>query len=186
MSTTEEIWEKLHRKLRSFFLKRVPDKETAEELLQTTFLKIHENIERVKNSERISAWTFQIARNVLVDFYRAQAVAAEELAQDIEAENPVEENLNEEVASWLPAMIEELPEKYREALVLYEIEGLPQQAIADKLGISLSGAKSRIQRGRSKLKDVLLKCCSFRKDRRGNLIEYQKKRPGVTAQQRGT
>jgi RNA polymerase sigma-70 factor (ECF subfamily) len=175
LSTTEEIWEKLHRKLRGFFLKRVSDEGIAEELLQMTFLKIHENLGNVNSVERISAWTFQVARNVLIDHYRSQARAAEESAQEIEADSPEEGNLNEEVAGWLPSMIKKLPEKYREALILYEIEGVPQQAIADQLGISLSGAKSRVQRGRSKLKDILLDCCSFQKDRFGNFIDYERK-----------
>ena len=54
---------------------------------------------------------------------------------------------------------------------LAEIEGLPQQEVADRLGLSLSGAKSRIQRGRAMLKDALERCCRFEFDRRGNLAE---------------
>lgn len=175
--TTEEIWEKLHSKLRRFFLKRVSDEDTADELLQTTFLKIHENIEKLKEVERISAWTFRVARNVLVDHYRRRANAAEELAREIEAEDQKEHNLNEEIAGWLPAMIEQLPQKYREPLVMYEIQRLPQQTIADRLGISLSGAKSRIQRGRKKLKQILLDCCTLQTDRLGNFIDYERNQP---------
>lgn len=175
--STEEIWEKLHRKLRNFFLKRVSSDDIADELLQDTFLKIHENLARVDKVERISSWTFQIARNTLVDHYRSQARAALELADELEAEEQTPDNLNERVAGWLPAMIERLPEKYREALILYEIEGVSQQEIATRLDLSLSGAKSRVQRGRSKLKDILLECCTFQKDRLGNVINYRENAP---------
>ena len=56
---------------------------------------------------------------------------------------------------------------------LSEIEGLQQQEVADRLGLSLSGAKSRIQRGRALLKGVLERCCHFEFDRRGNVMGYE-------------
>ena len=72
---------------------------------------------------------------------------------------------------WQDEMIGQLPEKYQQALRLAEIEGLPPWAIADRLGLSLSGAKSRIQRGRALLKRELEACCRFEFDRRGNLMD---------------
>ena len=70
-------------------------------------------------------------------------------------------------------MIFSLPEPYRQALVLTEFEGLTQKELASRLGISLSGAKSRVQRGREKLKQDLLECCRFEFDRRGKVIECE-------------
>jgi RNA polymerase sigma-70 factor (ECF subfamily) len=64
-----------------------------------------------------------------------------------------------------------LPEPYRKALVLTELEGLTQQELADKVGISLSGAKSWVQRGRQQLKEMLTECCAFEFDRRGGVID---------------
>ena len=90
-----------------------------------------------------------------------------------------EDNLNQLILGWLPQMIAQLPETYRTAVELYEIKGIPQQKIADQLGISLSGAKSRIQRGREKLKSMLFDCCSFERDRRGNVIGFIQKSPIV-------
>jgi RNA polymerase sigma-70 factor (ECF subfamily) len=55
---------------------------------------------------------------------------------------------------------------------LAEIEGLSPQAVADRLGLSLSGAKSRIQRGRGMLTGVLEQCCDFEADGRGNVMDY--------------
>lgn len=68
-------------------------------------------------------------------------------------------------------LIAQLPETYREAVRLAEIDGFTQQEVADRLGLSLSGAKSRIQRGRVMLSDVLEQCCRFEFDRRGNLMD---------------
>jgi RNA polymerase sigma-70 factor (ECF subfamily) len=67
-------------------------------------------------------------------------------------------------------MIYSLPAPYREALLLTEFDGLTQQQLAARVGISLSGAKSRVQRGREQLKQMLHECCSFEFDRRGKVI----------------
>ncbi len=68
-------------------------------------------------------------------------------------------------------MIYSLPDQYREAVVLTEFDGLTQQQLADRLGITLSGAKSRVQRGRAHSKQMLDECCNFEFDRRGMVID---------------
>ena len=173
---TEQIWNLLGEKLRLFFLKRVSDEQVAEDLRQETFIRIHKHLGAVEDEDRLTGWVFRIARNLLVDHYRAKGRSD---TMDIPAHLPAadkdEENLNELVISWLPMMMAQLPEPYREAVELFELEGLPQQEIADRLGISLSGAKSRIQRGRQKLQELLFECCSFETDARGNVIGYVSK-----------
>ena len=74
-------------------------------------------------------------------------------------------------------MIQSLPEKYRDAVMMAEVDGLTQKEIAGKLGISISGAKSRVQRGRAIMKGMLLDCCRFYFDRRGNIIDYDRRSP---------
>jgi RNA polymerase sigma-70 factor (ECF subfamily) len=69
-------------------------------------------------------------------------------------------------------MVDELPDTYRDALLLTEYQGLNQRQMADRLGISFSGAKSRVQRARRMLRDMLLTCCHFELDRRGAIIDY--------------
>jgi len=70
-------------------------------------------------------------------------------------------------------MVDSLPADYRQALLLTEYQGLTQRELAQKLGLSVSGAKSRVQRAREKLKAMLLDCCHFEFDRRGKVIDYQ-------------
>jgi RNA polymerase sigma-70 factor (ECF subfamily) len=72
--------------------------------------------------------------------------------------------------TWLDEMIGSLPDGYRQAVRMAEIEEQSQQDVADRLGLSLSGAKSRIQRGRAILKDALQRCCSFELDVRGRVM----------------
>ena len=177
--STEKIWELLSTKLRSFFLQKVSDAQVADDLLQETFLRIHQKLVTLEDEQRITAWVFQIARNLVIDYYRSKGrYSAAPMPEDVEAPAIEKENLNEQVESWLPAMIAQLPDAYREAVELYELKEMPQQQIAEKLGLSLSGAKSRVQRGREKLKVLLYACCSFDKDSHGNVIDYRRKKSG--------
>jgi len=82
-----------------------------------------------------------------------------------------ETSAEQEIASGLREMVESLPEKYRQALLLVEFEGLSQIKLAKKLGISVSGAKSRVQRGRRMIKDALMRCCHFEFDKYGTIID---------------
>jgi len=69
--------------------------------------------------------------------------------------------------------MQRLPQKYLEALELYEFQGLSQKELSEKLGISYSGAKSRVQRGRKKLKYLLEGCCHIESDRYGNIVDFR-------------
>jgi RNA polymerase sigma-70 factor (ECF subfamily) len=78
-------------------------------------------------------------------------------------------------------MMSLLPPEHREALELAEIEGLSQQAIAERLGLSLSGAKSRVQRGRAALREVVEACCRVDFDRRGQVLDWERREGGCTS-----
>ena len=174
--TTEQVWESFHTHLQQFIRKRVPDDPTAEDLLQEVFLKIHQRIETVKDVKRLESWVYQITRHVIIDYYRDKerlwaaldAPEALELAEDLPDDDVVGE-----LFPSVRAMVKSLPEHDRQALVLTEYQGLTQRELAERLGLSFSGAKSRVQRAREKLKQMLLECCHFELDRRGHIIDYQ-------------
>jgi RNA polymerase sigma-70 factor (ECF subfamily) len=172
---TETIWSQLSDDLRRFIRRRVVDDHVADDLLQETFLRIHGNIHNLHESDRLAAWVYRIARNVIHDHYRAKN--GDVSLADIDVPE-VENGRNQLRASadiWLEELIGQLPQTYREAVRLSEIEGLPQHEVADRLGLSVSGAKSRIQRGRAMLRDVLDQCCAFQFDRQGNLMDCDPK-----------
>jgi RNA polymerase sigma-70 factor (ECF subfamily) len=172
--STEAVWSKLGPDLWKFIRRRVLDDHTADDLLQTTFVQIHRNLGGLKKAEQLAGWVYRIARNIVIDHYRNNSNGSslpESLATDDEHVNCI----RAKTIPWLEEMINELPEKYREAVQMAEIEGLPQQAVADRLGLSLSGAKSRIQRGRALLKKALDDCCTFQMDRRGNVLDCEPK-----------
>jgi len=113
-----------------------------------------------------------VARNAVIDFYRSDR-PTEALGEVPEAPtDPEGEDLQWELSKSVRDMMEGLHPEHREALYLTEYDGLTQKELARKLGISLSGTKSRVQRARSRLKAMLLDCCHFELDRRGRVMNY--------------
>ena len=182
--STEHAWQALSQQLRTFFRRRVRDDQLAEDLLQETFARVHNGLASLREQERLAAWVYRIAHNTLRDYFRTGFVSKEMLAPDgvgadaMPEEHTPDENYNEEIAAGLGCMVQQLPPRYREAIELAELQGLTQAEVGARLGLSLSGAKSRVQRGRDKLKDLLLECCHFELDRHGNVIDYQPQHRG--------
>jgi RNA polymerase sigma-70 factor, ECF subfamily len=172
---TEHTWYTLREPLRAFFRKRVRSEEAVEDLLQDVFLRIHTHADTLREEDKLESWIYQIARHRVTDYYRRQkpVVSLEETDQDALLEEMPEEDVQAALAPSVVAMVNALPEPYREALYLTEYQGLSQRDLATRLGLSFSGAKSRVQRAREKLKQLLLDCCHFEFDRLGRVIDYQ-------------
>jgi RNA polymerase sigma-70 factor (ECF subfamily) len=163
----------MSQQLHGFFRRRVKDDQLAQDLVQDTFLRIHNNLGALQDQERLAAWVYRIATSTLADHFRKSFVSKEILTNDFTLTNDQpEENYNEDVAGWLGQMVQNLPLPYRAAVEMAELAGVTQREVSDRLGISLSGAKSRVQRGREKLKDQLLQCCHIEFDRHGNITDY--------------
>jgi RNA polymerase sigma-70 factor (ECF subfamily) len=176
--STEQTWHEMNQQLRGFFRRRVGDDQLAEDLLQETFLRIHNGLVSLEDRERLGAWVYRIARNTLVDYLRKGTTAREIPTEDLTLiEKPFEETANEDVARWLGQMVQRLPAKYQAAVELAEFKGISQREVSERLGISLSGAKSRVQRGREQLKDLLVQCCRWELDRQGGVVDYQPRTP---------
>jgi RNA polymerase sigma-70 factor, ECF subfamily len=169
---TETIWRSLNAPLERFIRSRVPDTDTADDLLQDVYLKIHTRIDSLRDDERMQAWVYQIARNTVYDYYRSHKPALEITEVFPAPEDEADDEIAERLARSVRTMIDLLPPDYREALLLTDYEGLSQKELAERLGISLSGAKSRVQRARKMLREMLLLCCHFQFDRRGKVIDY--------------
>lgn len=178
--STEQIWKLFSNKLLSFLLDRVSDQQVAEDLLQETFIQIHKNLSNLEDEQKITAWILQITRNLLIDHHRIDHHRTKEMSASQLSDRDVYDfapendnyNINELVMGWLPMIIDQLPDNNRKAVRLYELNAVPPQEIADILNISLSGAKSRIKRGREKLKTIIFQCCSFEQDQHGNVIRF--------------
>ncbi|EJF09997.1 RNA polymerase sigma factor SigZ [Pontibacter sp. BAB1700] len=156
-------------KLRSFVLKRVRDKDEANDILQQLYVKLYKHCEQLQDVRNMNAWLYQIARNAVYDYYREQGRSMP-LEDEGKLEELSQEPERQDTESLILPLINMLPAEYAEPLRLSEIEGISQKEIAERLGMSYSGAKSRVQRGREKLKELFVECCHLELDRKGALV----------------
>lgn len=172
-------WQEFGDVLRAFLSRRVPAAD-VDDLLQDCYLKVSAGLPTLAEQERLGGWIFRIAHNLAVDHLRRRRHELRDRAEQdvVDSQAGATPDLQFEVGSWLGPMVERLPQKYAEVLRLSEIEGLPHREIAARLGLSVSGVKSRVQRGRGLLRDKLLACCVFEFDRRGRILDYEQNRPG--------
>ena len=168
------IWERLHQELFNFVLKKVRDRPTAEDIVQDVFIKVHTHVSQLKEGDKIIAWIYRIARNAVADHFRNNAKQLKPAEADWD--NGYHE-LNECVAPCLRILMERLPSEYRIPLELVELECLSQYDVATRLGISYSGARSRIQRARRMLKEKLDELYLIRTDPYGNVIVCEDRGP---------
>jgi RNA polymerase sigma-70 factor (ECF subfamily) len=189
---TEELWRLVHDGLRAFIAKRVNDHGQVDDLLQEVFLRVHRQIETVQDPGRVVPWIYQVTRNAIIDHYRKPGRQREipaGLSSELEVLNEVHTisdrtrdgdvaKLRAELSGCLRPMIERLSQDYRDAITLVEIEGLTQQAAAKQMGLSLSGMKSRVQRGRARLKQMLDDCCVIELDRRRAVVGFEERDAG--------
>lgn len=157
MVTLAELWREHRAGLRRFVRSRVGDPHDADDIVQDVFLRAQESLHRLDSAERAGAWLARIAANRIVDHYRARRVT-EELPEDLAADEPQDDPVVA-LAPCLAGMIERLPPAYRDALRLSEIDGIPQREVAQRMRLSISGAKSRVQRGRARLRQLVERCC---------------------------
>lgn len=161
VSPVTDFWSAHRSGLRDYIARRVRERENVDDILQETFIKVKAGLHTVKSEGSMTAWLYRVAANTIADHYRAQK-HWEELPADDELPAPDEQpDLLAELSVCLLPFIAELPETYRVALQLSEVEGLPQKLVAQRLGLSLSGVKSRVQRGREKLRLRMLDCCDI-------------------------
>ena len=169
-----ELWDHLHVRLCRLTCSRITNQEDAEDILQNVFVRIHTNVDTLRDQQKIESWVYQIARNSITDYYRSRKEPLELNDFPVVDEYP-EVNVPESLAPYILEVITSLPEEYRHALIQTEMEGISQKDFALQSGLSISGAKSRVQRGRQKVKDIMLTCCHFEFDVRGLVLEYYDK-----------
>lgn len=174
-SNLKAIWERYCCRLLAFIRGRIADESEAEDILQEVFIRIHRNL-CCQEWNKLDAWVYRITRNLIIDYYRGrkETVEVDETVPAREYDN-AETDPAARLSFSLREIIVRMPEPHRRALLLTEYEGLSQKELASRMGISLSGAKSRVQRAREKLRDMLLACCHFELDRRGRIIDYYKR-----------
>ena len=184
---SEPPWQPFVRRLRAFIASRVPAQE-VDDVSQDVLLRLHRGAAKLRDERKAQAWVYRIARHAIADFYRARG--KRDATREIELESiedptamPAEHlasfdgdhDVHEEVLSWLRPMAEELPEKYRRPLLMADFDGLPQREVARRLDLSLSGAKSRVQRARRLLAKELGSCCEVVLSAEGQVEDFMRR-----------
>jgi RNA polymerase sigma-70 factor (ECF subfamily) len=180
-------WQKLEGQLRPFVARRLSESADIDDVLQDIYLRIQAGVGQLRDSDRFGPWVYRVARSALADHGRSRARNPLPLGAPIEqdvsgppsdapenGDGSAEQGLAQNIAVFVAA----LPSPYREAITLTELQGMSQKEAAEMLGISLSGMKSRVQRGRQQIREMLQACCEIALDARGRVLSYDRRVDG--------
>lgn len=180
---TRLAWRELDAKLRPFVARRVRSEVDVDDIVQEVFLRMQRGLAELRDEERFGPWVYRVARSAIVDHHRRTSRDAlpsssleawgDSLPEDSAPTTDDERAIERELATYVAPFVAMLPSPYREALTLVELEGLSQKRAAEMLGISVSGMKSRVQRGRAKLREALEECCAIALDARGRVLSCE-------------
>jgi RNA polymerase sigma-70 factor (ECF subfamily) len=173
-----DIYKQFHSELLNYIKSKVRSREDAEDILQNVFVKMSSGIDKLDEDVKIKSWIFTVTRNTIIDYYRVNA-SKKKLA--------IRDELNDEIAEaeeidqtkgldqCMSSMIRLLPDEYREIIIESEINGIKQKDLAEKHRIAYPSMRSKVQRGRERLKQLFYNCCHIQTDKLGNVIEAQGK-----------
>ncbi|QTE23778.1 sigma-70 family RNA polymerase sigma factor [Polaribacter cellanae] len=167
--TTHKVWNTYHLDIQKFIISKVKNNTIADDLLQDTFLKIHTKLHTLKEDRKLKSWCFSIARNSILNYWRANNKTVEIASFESETTSEINTNKHTE-EDCLRKILGNLPKKYRTPLFLSDIKGLKQQEVADQLNQTLSTTKSQIQRARKLIAQGFMDCCGFVMNEDGNLV----------------
>ena len=172
----------LYLPVKKYIIKRVQSTQDAEDLLQTVLLKLWANYSKLRDKKNLMYWVYAITKNAIIDYYRSkkQDISMDELPEnlsciELEKETMKEEPMKEELHHCLHYMIQNLSAIDQQAIILTEYQKMSNKEYAATIGISISGAKSRVQRARLHLKAMMENCCYFERDHYGTVINYIQK-----------
>lgn len=171
-------WSELEDRLRPYVARRVASASDVDDVLQEIFVRMHRGLAELRDGERFGGWVYRIAEHVIIDAARARArnpvVLSTQVTEAADAEPSDDvDALQSDLGECVALFVARLPSPYREAITLTELEGLTQKDAAEMLGVSLSGMKSRVQRGREKVRDMFDECCRISVDCRGRVVECE-------------
>jgi RNA polymerase sigma-70 factor (ECF subfamily) len=176
-----QIIDELSGPLLRYLMRCVGDRALAEDLFQETSVRIAHGLPSFEGRARLKTWAFSIATRVIADHFRqpanrVQIVDVDESEATPDTGGSVENRLLiDEMSACVRQVIDSLPEDYRTALVLHDLEGLTAVQTAEICGCSVATAKIRIHRARLRLSEALKQKCEFYRDS-DNVLRCDRKR----------
>jgi len=171
-------WSEIEARLRPYVARRMASRADVDDILQEIFVRMQRGLAELRDGERFGGWVYRIAEHVIIDSVRARArdpvVSSSQLPDGCSTEGDDDiDALQSDLGECVALFVARLPSPYRDAITLTELEGLTQKDAAEMLGVSLSGMKSRVQRGREKIRDMFDECCRISVDCRGRVVECE-------------
>jgi RNA polymerase sigma-70 factor, ECF subfamily len=170
LPSAEQVARDLAGPLRRYLTRYAGDATLADDLLQETLIRMTRALPGFAGRASLKTWAFSIATRVAADHFRQPAhrlnVIEMEESSDVAGQDAaIDERLvADEMNTCVREVIDSLPEDYRAALVLHELEGLTAEQVAEVLSCSVATAKIRIHRGRVRLREALQGQCRFYRD----------------------
>jgi RNA polymerase sigma-70 factor (ECF subfamily) len=158
-------WGELRARMRSFVAGRVGDPSVHDDLAQEILYRVHKSLPTLRDSDRLDAFAYQIARNAIADHHRRShrelpmAPATFDERRADEDEDDPDGSGRAQLARCLRPLVDRLDHPYREALLLTDLGEHSQAEAAHQLGLSEPGMRSRVQRGRAQAAAALAECC---------------------------
>ncbi|WP_109852591.1 sigma-70 family RNA polymerase sigma factor [Aquimarina sp. AU58] len=167
----ENIWEEHKKPLLNFIKTKVNDNNISEDIVQDVGIKLHTAVYKNQEINNYKSWLFQVARNTIADYYRKNKIPTTSIKDQPEI---AETSMSGACVCDLSGFVIQnyLPKQYAEALYLSDIEQKPQKEIAKILDLSLTATKSRIQRGRKKLKELVTDCIEISYNNKGQITGF--------------
>jgi len=163
----------LYEPLFLYVKKRVNNPEDAKDLTQEVFYKLSKS--SCDSIDNVKSWMYTIAKNTITDFYRKKKIYTEEVSVNSVCFEIEAENTSLELSECVSLFVEELPEEYRFIMTLSELKEIPQKEIAKQLNMNYATVRSKVQRGRKKLKELFSEYCIVTQGGRGSILECMPK-----------
>jgi RNA polymerase sigma-70 factor, ECF subfamily len=173
---SDHEWSRLRTDVGRLVAHRLPTSADVEDVVQDVLLRVWRHGDELRDDERFGAWLSRVAYTAAADHMRDRqrhpvprhpsdaSTETEETALHGAGSGSEAKDL---IAAVLRPFVDRLPDTYREAVMLSELDGLPHAVVAERLGLSVSGVKSRVQRGRAQVRAMLERCCEIALDARG-------------------
>lgn len=158
-----------------FISQRISNTEDAQDLTQEVFYKLIRSSQKGKSIDNPKHWLYAIAKNAVTDYYRKKKVIVEDISTMQFTENTMElleltDEQRIQLKNYLLSLIDELPEDYQQIIKMSELQGIPQKEIAKELGINYATVRSKVQRGRTRLRKAISDCCEIIQGGKGSII----------------
>lgn len=165
--TTQELWETYADDVKRLIMSKVKDAQITDDLTQEVFIKVHTKLETVHDERKVKSWLLSVSRNTVLDYFRKSNIEIPLTSEEVIVND---ENYAHSEKDCLPGIIKNLPQKYRNPLLLSDIKGMKQAAIASELKLPLATVKSQIQRGRKLIVQGYMDCCDYKLNTEGFLV----------------